>query len=226
MMKRHISGIFARVRASKTRASRYRRLLGVALVSCSASGCGNDAKTHALEPAPQVWIGEVQDTDVKVALADRKTSVALFFCGGNDSYAGSTRWFAEGASLEHAFSFKSGAWSVDGAVDGAVARGNVQIDTNDPEPWITRAPDAGTLAGLYEGEAPCGKLGLIVTQQRPQDSPTGQGACLRVDGDSVVVEQVNPVRLAAQSAEREIAVTVASAPGREFTVRPVAGAPE
>ena len=225
-MKRHISGIFAHVRASKTRAGRYGRLLGVATVACSTFGCGNDTKTHPHEPAPQVWIGEVLDTDVKVALADRKTSAALFFCGGDDSYATRTRWFAEGASLQKPFSFETGEWSVDGAVDGAVARGNVQVGKHEPEPWTVRAPDPGTIAGLYEGEAPCGKLGLIVTQQRAQDSPSGQGACLRIDGDSIVVEQVNPVRLELQGAERGIAVTVASAPDREFTVRPVASAPE
>ena len=82
--------------------------------------------------------------------------------------------------------------------------------------------DSSTIAGLYEGSAPCGKLGLIVTQKSPQDPPSGQGACLRMEAGQAVVEQVNPIRLAERSVAREIAVTVPSAPEQEFTVRPVA----
>jgi len=226
MVTRYISGIFACMSSSRARVSRFERSLCVSALACFSFGCGNDAKTHEAEAAPNLWIGEVPDTDVKVALADRQGSVALFFCGGDDSYATSTRWFAEGALLEKPFSFTNSGWSVDGAVDGKGAQGSVRIDPNAPRAWTAQAADSRTIAGLYEGAAPCGKLGLIVTQTRPEDPPTGQGACLRAEGDALIVEQVNPVRLTQQSVASEISVTVASAPDEEFTVRPVAGVPE
>jgi len=226
MVTRYISGIFARMSSSRARVSRFERSLCVSALACFSFGCGNGTKTHEAEPAPNLWVGEVQDTDVKVALADRQGSVALFFCGGDASYTTSTRWFAEGALLERPFSFTSSGWSIDGAVAGRVAQGSVEIDPDAARTWTTQAADSRTIAGLYEGAAPCGKLGLIVTQKRPEDPPSGQGACLRVEGDALIVEQVNPVRLAQQSVAGEISVTVASAPDEEFTVRPVAGVPE
>ena len=226
MVAKYISGIFARMRPSKAGASRFERSLCVSALACFSFGCSNGAKSHETEPAPKVWIGEVQDTDVKVALADRKESVALFFCGGDASYTTSTRWFAEGALLNAPFSFTSSGWSVDGDVAGTVAQGSVQIDASTGRAWTAESANSETIAGLYEGSAPCGKLGLIVTQRRPEDAPTGQGACVQVEGDAVLVEQVNPVRLEPQGVAREISVTVASLPDEEFTVRPVAGVPE
>jgi hypothetical protein len=99
--------------------------------------------------------------------------------------------------------------------------GNVQTEAEPTRAWTAERSDPQTLAGLYTGQAPCGKIGLIVSQASPADEPTGQGACLRVDDSATIVEQVNPVRLEL-SATRELLVTVPSAPDERFTVRPAA----
>ena len=205
------SGIFARMRSSKA---------GPVLLTCLALGCSGDP-----EPEPSVWIGEVRDTDVKVALADKGGgAMVLFFCGGDDSYPTSTRWFPEGVLRTEPFSFTEADWRVDGTIRASQAEGTVASDLFPSRRWLATSANSSTIAGLYEGAAPCGKLGLIVSQTDPKDPPRGQGACLRFEDGRAVVEQVNPIRLAERSFTREIAVTVASAPEQEFTVRPVAAA--
>lgn len=216
--------IFLLMRSSNAHASRFGRArhgLGAMTLAVLALGCSAETKPGTNQSLPSVWVGAVQGTDAKVALADRNGAVELFFCGGPDSYATKTHWFAEGALLADRFSFTSGDWTVEGAVSEGGVSGSVQAAFDVPADWTAAAVDPATIAGLYEGSAPCGKLGLIVTQPTAEDEPTGQGACLQVEDERVTVEQVNPVRLTQRSAKDELSVTVASAPNERFTVRPV-----
>jgi hypothetical protein len=224
MGQTRIWGIFSLMRSSNAHASRFGRAqhrLGAVTLAVFALGCSAEAQPGASQSSPSVWVGAVQGTEVKVALVDRNGAVELFFCGGPDSYATKTRWFAEGAMRADPFSFTSGGWTVEGVVREGGASGSVQAASDAPAEWTATVADPATIAGLYEGDAPCGKLGLIVTQLTAEDEPTGQGACLQVEGERVTVEQVNPVRFAQRSAKDEISVTVASAPDERFTVRPV-----
>jgi len=219
-----IWGIFLLMRSSNAHASRFGRAqhgLGAMTLALFALGCSAETQPDASQSLPSVWVGAVQGTEVKVAVVDRNGAVELFFCGGPDSYATKTRWFAQGALRADPFSFTSGGWTVEGVVREGGASGSVQAANDAPADWSAKVADPATIAGLYEGSAPCGKLGLIVTQPTVEDEPTGQGACLQVEGERVTVEQVNPVRLTLGSAKDEILVTVASAPNERFTVRPV-----
>src|SRR4051812_1150525 len=92
-------------------------IFGVAGLACFALGCSSDAQPEQAAPSAKTWVGEVRGTDVKVALAQRGQALALFFCGGDDSYTLSTRWFNEGALLTAPFSFTDGGWNVTGAID-------------------------------------------------------------------------------------------------------------
>jgi hypothetical protein len=220
-------GIFSLMRSSNAHAARFGRArhgLGAITLAVFALGCSAETKSGASQSLASVWVGAVQGTDVNLALVDRMGAVELFFCGGPASYATKTRWFAEGALRADPFSFTSSGWTVEGVVREEGASGSVQAAGDAPADWTAAATDPATIAGLYEGSAPCGKLGLIVTQPTAEDEPTGQGACLQVDGERITVEQVNPVRFTQQSAKDEISVTVASAPNERFTVRPVANA--
>jgi hypothetical protein len=228
MVSGRISGIVSRVKSAAARAwclvrGIAGRLLGSAALACFALGCSDDTESTAADPKPGVWVGEVRDSDVKVALADRDGAPQLFFCGGDASYTTHTRWFAQGALLSAPFSFSESGWSVAGEVKGDSISGTVLAENEGAGVWTANAADSSTIAGLYEGVAPCGKLGLIVTQRAADEEPTGQGACLRDFEQGLIVEQVNPVRLT-HGSTREISVTVASAPDEEFTVRPVASA--
>jgi len=214
MVQTLVSGIFARMSSSKACAC------AVAL-ACFSSGCSGDAEPDATRQSSQMWVGQVQDSDVKVAFADGGGSVALFFCGGDSSYTTDTRWFTDAAMLSIPFSFRESGWSVDGVMKKGSLSGTVQTETAAARAWTAEPSDPQTLAGLYSGEAPCGKIGLIVSQASPDEEPSGQGACLRVDSSGTIVEQVNPVRLEL-SAARELQVTVPSAPDELFTVRPAA----
>jgi len=226
MAEPDISGIFSRMTSSNAAAARFERaaarLFGAAALACSSLGCSDESASKPAEPSPSVWVGEVEGSDARVALAQRDGAVTLFFCGGDDSYMTDTRWFAEDALPNAAFSFTDGGWSVNGVLEKGVASGSVQTETDAARDWTAARVDPRTIAGLYAGVAPCGKLGLIVTQATADDEPSGQGTCLRVEASGVIVEQVNPVRLVQLRSTHEISVTVASAPDQQFTVLPVA----
>ena len=226
MAEPDISGIFSRMTSSKAAAPRFERaaarLFGAAALACASLACSDESASKHAEPSPSTWVGEVEGSDVKVALAERDGTFTLFFCGGDDSYMTNTRWFAEDALPNAALSFTDGGWSVNGGIEKGVASGSVQTETDAARGWTAARVDPTTIAGLYAGVAPCGKLGLIVTQATADDEPSGQGACLRVEASGmIVVEQVNPVQL---RSTHEITVTVASAPDEQFTVLPVASA--
>jgi hypothetical protein len=229
MATARISGIFARMTSSKPRALRSPparfRLLGPSAVACLALGCSGDPEPSPAGQSPNAWVGAVEGSDVKVGLANQDGMVLLFFCGGSDSYASHTRWFTGDGVRPDPFSFAEAGWSIEGAIgsDGSIT-GTLRTESDDAGSWSAEPVAPRTLAGLYEGAAPCGRLGLIVTQATTRDEPSGQGACLRVEGELAIVEQVNPVRLEWAGSERELLVTVSSAPNEEFTVRPVANA--
>jgi hypothetical protein len=228
MAEPDVSGIFSRMTSSKAAALHFERaagrLFGAALLATASLACSDDPASKPAESSPGVWVGEVEDSDIKVALAERDGNFTLFFCGGDDSFMTNTHWFAEDALPNAAFSFTDGGWSVNGAVKKGVASGSVQTETDTARGWTAARVDPTTIAGLYAGVAPCGKLGLIVTQATADDEPSGQGTCLRLEASGMIVEQVNPVRLVQLRSTHEIAVTVASAPDQQFTVLPVVGA--
>jgi hypothetical protein len=198
-------------------------LLRLAL-GLAAAGCAEDSepKVAEMEDTPRVWVGEVADSDVRVGLTLQDGRINLFFCGGAESFDTNTRWFSEDVVQADGFSFTAGGWHVEASVDGESVMGTVEPDDGDTREWSALEIAPRTSAGLYEGTAPCGKLGLIVSQPSEDDEPSGQGACMRVEGDSLVLEQVNPVF--ERSADFEIPVTVESQPDEEFTVRPVVAA--
>jgi hypothetical protein len=193
------------------------------VLALAAVGCGDDSAPQEAEiDLPRVWVGEVADSDVRVGLAFEDGRTNVFFCGGSLSLATSTRWFSGDALLDDGLSFTEAGWSVEASVDGSSVVGTVEPEGTGVFDWVAREIAPETSAGLYEGEAPCGKLGLIVTQASEDDAPSGQGACMGMDGETLIVEQVNPVF--ERSSEFEIPVTVESLPGDEFTVRPVVAA--
>jgi hypothetical protein len=134
-----------------------------------------------------------------------------------------TRWFSGPAALESAFSFEVAGFRVEGEAVGDALQGTVLRAGEGSNAWRADRAIPGTLTGLYSGQAPCGRVGLIVSQPSAEDEPSGQGACLRFVDDQISVEQVNPV-LPLAKLEDFIRVTVASDPDQEVMVRPVAPA--
>jgi hypothetical protein len=187
--------------------------------------CGEDsAESPGPEvPGARIWVGTLDDTDAKVGVVHEDGEAVLFFCGGETTYPVLTRWFSGPTALEPAFSFEVATFRVDGEFVGDALEGTVQRDGESGNTWRADPAIPGTLTGLYSGQAPCGRVGLIVSQPSAEDEPTGQGACVRVVDGELSVEQVNPV-LPLAKVEDFIRVTVASDPDQEVTVRPVAPA--
>lgn len=180
-------------------------------------GCADDSASSN-DPKPELWVGAVSGTDVLLAIVSTEERRSLFFCGGEHSYERNTRWFAPDEPLDTPFSFSDRGWSVEGELHTDHAEGSVTPEDGELLLWTAQPTAPDTLAGLYEGTGPCGKLGLIVTQARASREPTGQGACLRVEGETTIVEQVNPV-MPMELSDGGLRVTVGSSPS-ELTLHP------
>jgi len=196
-------------------------LVALAALLAVACGDGESRTDEPVEPRARVWVGELADTDAKVGFVHSGDEAVLFLCGGEASYPELTRWFSGTTALEGPFSFEAPGFRVEGELRDDVLEGTVRRSEEDENAWSAAPVAADTLAGLYSGEAPCGRVGLIVSQTDADDEPTGQGACVTFADGQFNVEQVNPV-LPLRLADEVLRVIVASDPDREITVRPLA----
>jgi hypothetical protein len=69
--------------------------------------------------------------------------------------------------------------------------GEVELGDDVTRSVLAEEVEPSTLAGLYEGKADCGRLGLIVTQATKDAAPTAQGACTNTKGKPP--QQVKPI---------------------------------
>jgi hypothetical protein len=150
--------------------------------------------TAASKPAR--YVGEVEDSDVRVGVVADGEHARVFFCGGDDSFATATRWF----NLEvhdSELNVDDGEWHLHATHSDERVDGEITHDPDAARPFSTTPIAEDTLSGLYEGTAPCGRMGLIVSQARKGAAIDAQGACV---GDGHTPEQVNPIMpLAAES---------------------------
>jgi hypothetical protein len=203
----------------------FRTLLSCAL-SMASAGCaeGSDRLEPSTKPAEQQeapsrprivrWVGEVEDSDVRVAILVGPGKARLFFCGGAESYATTTRWFNLGFDGGEHIDFDEDTWRVHAHIAGGNVAGEVELG-DDVTRWFTAEPIApGTIAGLYEGKSDCGTIGLIVSQASSDSPPTAQGACsglsvtpvtavapIRADGGKIAVQTPDALLLEAATLE-------------------------
>jgi hypothetical protein len=122
-----------------------------------------------------------------------------------------THWFTLDLDSSGATNAQADAgqdWTLDGQLTTGEASGAVTVADGTQHAFHATGVGDGTIAGLYEATAACGKIGLIVTQGSPQSSPSGQGAC--IGGGAVPsVEQVNPIIPLSRAADGAISVLVA-----------------
>jgi hypothetical protein len=168
-----------------------------------------DATLDTEPPAePGRWVGEVEDSDVRVGIVADATRARLFFCGGAGSYATATRWFAFDEIAEGSVHFADDTWQVNARIEPRRVSGDVTHDNGEVRVFSAERVAPGTLAGLYEGQADCGRLGLIVVQPNKNTPIAAQGACV---GSGHAPEQVNPILPVAQ----DVGAIAVQAPGVE-----------
>jgi hypothetical protein len=148
------------------------------------------ADAAASEASIERLVGAVDDSDIQLgAVIENADSARLFFCGGATSYATATRWILLPVAADGGFEFDDSGWMVRGTLEHAALSGTVE-QNGESRHFSARKIATGTIAGLYEGAADCGRVGLIVTQPDSKADPAGQGACV---GDGHPPEQVNPI---------------------------------
>ncbi|MBV9945525.1 MAG: hypothetical protein JOZ69_01600 [Myxococcales bacterium] len=167
--------------------------------------------------APRFMVGTVDDSDAWVGIVTSDRRARVFVCGGPSSVATTTHWFPVDVDEHGLAQSDAGAGVV---VDGPALQ--VQMGASSAEGTVTlqevtytlhaTAVRAGTIAGLYEANGQCGKLGLIVTQPAAGAEAMAQGACVpsaatAANGFSKIV-QVNPLQPVARAADGSILVTV------------------
>lgn len=180
-------------------------LLAVA-IAVGPLSCGDGLSTH---PA-RIYTGEVADTDARVGIIASEHHARVFFCGGASSYETMTRWLTSDIDAAHKLSLQSTpepSWKLQGDIGDTEVVGSVVMFDGILRGFRADVVSDRTISGLYEGTAPCGRLGLIVIQPTPDTSPAGQGACV----GPTTLEQVNPLDPIVRRPDGTIAVTVGSA---------------
>ncbi len=159
------------------------------------AGRGDGGSRHiadARRVTPLRWVGAVEETDVRVAVLAGPGKARVFFCGGTESYADATRWFNVFYDGGEHLEFEEDAWKIHAHLTLGGLVGEVELGDG-----VTRSVladeivEPSTLAGLYEGTADCGRLGLIVTQATKDAPPTAQGACTNSTGNPPL--QIQPI---------------------------------
>jgi hypothetical protein len=162
-------------------------------------------------------VGTVSESDIRVAAVIEGDRARLFFCGGPTSYATSTRWIVTDIGDDGKFEFDDSGWVVHGTLNRGGLSGSVE-QSAEKRGFSAVRVTSGTIAGLYEGVADCGRVGLIVSQPDREADPQGQGACV---GEGHAPEQVNPI-LPVALQEGAIQVTIGE---MEVSVHEAAPAP-
>jgi hypothetical protein len=195
----------------------FRRVCGTALgVSALLLACGTSPSSDkadaarassakdAAAPGPGIdgdlgrWVGQVEDSDVRVAVLAGATQARIFFCGGAESYAQATRWLNLDVDTGEV-RYDQAGFRVHASIQHDRVAGEIERDAQGVHAFQADLVDPATLAGLYEGQAGCGRLGLIVAQPSEQSEPVAQGACV---GEGHPPEQVNPILPIAQELGR------------------------
>jgi hypothetical protein len=178
--------------------------LGADAAAIPEADSGADSST-ATSAGPEYLTGTVDGTDAWVGAVRSSDQVRIFFCGGKTSYSTLTAWFR--TSLDTSGNLvvaQNPGLMVSGRFDGSVVQGSLGAPDGGVLPFRAERVGAGSLGGIYETTAPCGHVGLIVSNESP---PTGQGACIG-PGDTPSVKQVNPLSPIALTPDGTILVKV------------------
>jgi len=190
------------------------RYFSVAL-ALSAFACSDER----VQPFARVYTGELTGTDVRVGIIATEHRARVFVCGGASSYETMTRWITADVDAAHRLSIPADAaptWGIQGQVGDTEVSGSIDIGDAVPRVFRATVVSERTIGGLYEGTAPCGRLGLIVVHLNPDTTPAGQGACV-----GPTLEQVNPLEPIVRDPDGTIRVKVGGSDA-ERQVRPAA----
>ena len=181
----------------------------------AASACSDERE----KPFARVYTGELTGTDVRIGMIATEDRARVFFCGGASSYETMTKWITADIDAAHQLRIPADAaptWGLQGSVGDTEIVGSIDIGDAIPRPFRATVVSERTIGGLYEGTAPCGRLGLIVVHANPDTTPAGQGACV-----GPVLEQVNPLEPIVRDPDGTIRVKVGTSDA-ERQVRPAA----
>lgn len=151
-----------------------------------------DAAEHdAAADVPHTLVGAVEGTDVLLGAVIAGRHARVFFCGGERTYAQDTYWLQLELDAQGQFThIENDSFAVEGQLRGTTLAGRLMRGDQPTAAFSAEIAREGTLAGLYDGSADCGKLGLIVRQGAKIDIARGQGACV---GPGHTPQQVNPI---------------------------------
>jgi hypothetical protein len=155
------------------------------------AGVESDAAAHdAAAAVPQTLVGAVEGTDIALGAVIAGPHARVFFCGGERTYAQATYWLQLELDAQGKFTHVEDSFAVEGQLQGTTLAGQLMRGDQPTAVFSAEIVRDGTLAGLYDGSADCGKLGLIVRQGAAIDVVRGQGACV---APGHTPQQVNPI---------------------------------
>ncbi len=171
-----------------------------------------DANAADAAPSLRFFTGTVEGTDARIGVVAARRHARLYFCGGDSTYTTLSRWVPaviDGAGELTPDPAAEMDWVVMGTIASGAVDGSLRPGDAAAHRFHADGVEDRTIAGLYEGSSPCGKVGLIVSQASPGEAPVAQGACITSFSDGTAdVHQVNPVAPLDRAADGTIAVDV------------------
>ena len=196
----------------------FARLVTIA-VAPFAFACGDDPPVGFA----RVYTGELTGSDVRVGIVATDQRARLFFCGGASTFGSMTRWITADVDVAHQLKIPADAaptWGLHGQVGDTEIMGSIDVGDGAAHPFRATVVSERTIGGLYEGTAPCGRLGLVVLQANPDAPATAQGVCI---GEAIW--PLSPFDPVVRDADGAIRVKVGTS-DVERQVRPAAPPPK
>lgn len=125
-------------------------------------GCGNRPATP--DTGPQVFVGEILESDALLALVVQDGNLVAYTCGGPDTWSSHTGWFYGSVSAgQIGPTTAPNGHRLEGRLDGQTASGSFSLPDGSTLRWSAERARPGSGAGLYSHEQDGQLTGLIVT---------------------------------------------------------------
>jgi hypothetical protein len=174
--------------------------VGRRAVSCGALflviSCGAGAPGAARDLRRTVYVGVVEGTDAKIALASDGSRWAAYVCGGRETLSSMTAWFQgeRGSANDSDVTTTAGNMQFDATFTDEEATGRVTLDGTSARFNATRVAQGGAV-GLFQDDSNGCRSGLIVPQAGGGDPQGAYCADFTAEEDPRlrIFEQVTPV---------------------------------
>jgi len=194
--------------ASSLVASRFVPAAFVSMLVLGTGACGgSDGESEGGEPPllARSLVGQVDDSDVVLGVVVEDDDVTIYACGGVDTHATHSRWFAgrfgEGDDPD-AFSIELDGFRIAGQRSSEAIAGSLRDPDGTMRSFTVAPTDEDGLSGLYWADVDGCRTGVVLFAT--PEGIDGQGTYCNDTGEFIQVIILQPVALQANGVEVQV----------------------